>query len=159
MKRAIAVALSLGLLAGAFAMPAEAAKKKKKKPVRVEREFKLAYQCPCGPGTPVYAGGAWLAGGAFGGGPVATGSEDNFVKVEAVDAVGDAVRVTLGQDLDGDLQAETDIGDVCSTTEEPLEVPAPGSQISVFVHTGTCADGTAAIATSGEITLTFSNMP
>lgn len=38
MKRAIAVALSLGLLAGAFAMPAEA-KKKKKKAVPVETKF------------------------------------------------------------------------------------------------------------------------
>lgn len=160
MRKAIAVALSLGLLAGAMAMPADAAKKKKKKkPVKVERVVELAYQCPCGPSTPVASQGFWLAGGTFGGGPVATGAEEKYVNVEVTDQTGQTVFVALGQDTDGDGLSETDIGDVCGATEEPLEVAAPGNELSAFVHVGTCPDGTPSIATGGTVKLTFSNLP
>lgn len=158
MKRAISVVLALGLLAGAFALPAEAAKKKKKKVVRVERVVELPYQCPCGPSTPVASQGFWLAGGTFGGGPVATGGEENFVKVEVTDQSGQTVYVGLGQDTDGDGFSDG-FGDVCGSTEEPLAVPAPGSEVSAFVYVGTCPDGTPSIATSGTVKLTFSNIP
>ena len=158
MKRAISVVLALGLLAGAFALPAEAAKKKKKKVVRVERVVELPYQCPCGPSTPAGSQGFWLAGGTFGGGPGATGGEENFVSVEVTDQSGQPVFVSLGQDGDGDGLSETDVGDACGATEEPLPVPAPGSEVSVFVYVGTCSDGTPSIATGGTVKLTFSNI-
>ena len=159
MKRAISVVLALGLLAGAFALPAEAAKKKKKKVVRVERVVELPYQCPCGPSTPAASQGFWLAGGTFGGGPVATGGEENYVKIEVTDQSGQTVYVSVGQDPDGDGFSDS-FGDVCGTSgDEPLSVPAPGSEVSAFVFVGTCPDGTPSIATSGTVKLTFSNLP
>ena len=160
MKKTIAVALALGLLVGALVAPAEAGKKKKKKkPKRVERVFELPYQCPCGPSTPVASQGFWLAGGTFGGGPVATGDTDKFLSVEVADQSGQPVYVQFAQDADGDSLSETDVGEVCGKTEEPMEVPEPGLEVSAFVHVGTCPDGTPSIATSGTVKLTFSNLP
>lgn len=160
MRKTLAVALAIGLLAGAFVGPAEAGKKKKKAkaPVKVERVVELPYQCPCGPNTPVQGAGFWLAGGQFGGGPVATGATDNFVTWEVTDSMGQDVWVQMGQDTDGDLQAETDIGSACTKTDKALPVPAPGQQISVFVYIGTCDDGTPSLATSGTVKITFSNI-
>ena len=159
MRKAISVALALGLLVGAFVGPAEAGKKKKKAPVKVERVVELPYQCPCGPSTPVASQGFWLAGGTFGGGPVATGAEENFVKVEITEQTGQTVFVSLGQDTDGDGFSDTDVGDVCGDSgDKALPVPAPGSEVSAFVYVGTCPDGTPSIATSGTIKLTFSNI-
>lgn len=156
MKKVIAVALSIGLLAGAYAMPADAKKKKKKKPVRIERVVEVPYQCPCGPRP----AGFWLAGGAIGGGFTTGGSDETFVSVEIIDQLGQTVYAELGQDSDGDALSETDIGSVCGKTEEALPVALPGTQISIFVMSGTCADNTTpSIPSSGVVKLTFSNMP
>lgn len=165
MKKTLMVILSLSLIAGAMAVPAEAGKKKKK-PKRVERTVTITYQCPCGPSwgqdTPVGTGvGFWLAGGAFGGAMTAIGPDDKFVEVEVVDDnSGQAVKTNLGQDVDGDGLSESQIGSVCGTTEEPLEVTSPGTPVNLFVYEGVCDDGTTpSVATTGTITLTFSNMP
>lgn len=165
MKKSIIVVLVLGLIAGGLLAAPAQAKKRKRPPAPVVRTFELPYQCPCGPSWGRQAGpagtgvGFWLLGGTFGGGTAATGSQDKFVKVEVVDQSGQAVLVSLGQDADGDSLSELDAGSACGTSEEPIAIPAPGSELSVFVYDGFCNDGTTpSIATSGVVKLTFSNV-
>lgn len=160
MKRTITLLLVLGLLVGATMGVAEAKKKKKVK--RVERTAELTYQCPCGPSTPAGSQGVWAGpdGSRLGGGPVPSGVDDKFVKVEVADQSGGDVYVELAQDTDGDLQSETEIGSVCSSTDEALAVPSPGTDVTIYVYEGTCGtDGGPAVATTGTVTLTFSNLP
>ena len=169
MKKSLTVLLSFALLVGVVAAsPAEAGKKKKKKaaPAPIVRTVELPYSCPCGfswgTEVPVVGSGVgfWLAGGTFGGGPLATGSEEKFVGVEVVDQLGQSVSVSLGQDVDGDGLSEEDLGAVCGKSDGPLEVVAPGSEVSAFVYEGLCMDGTTpSIATTGVIKFTFSNVP
>ncbi len=165
MRKALSVAIMVGLIAASMAMPAEAGKKKKKKkakaPVRVERVVEMPFSCPCGVNTPAGGQGFWIGpeGNRFGGGSLPSSSGDLFVQVEVQDSGGGTVYVRLAQDTDGDLQAETNIGNACGKTTEPLSVPAPGGEIGVFVYAGTCADGTPSLPTQGKVILTFSNMP
>jgi hypothetical protein len=153
MKKLIALGVLIGLVGGALVAAPAIAKKKKK---RVERTVDVPYQCPCGPRP----AGFWAAGGAIGGGFTATGGADLFVQVEIVDDGGQTVYAELGQDTDGDSLSETDIGSVCGKTGDALQVPAPGSNVNIFVMSGTCSDNrTPSIPTSGVVKLTFSNQP
>lgn len=164
MKRSIVLLLVLGLLFGSLVGVADAKKKKKKKAppppvVKVTREAELPYQCPCGPSAGGQEAGFWALG-LLGGGPIPSGADENYVSVKVEDAGGGAVFVKLAQDTDGDLQAETDIGEACGESETPMAIPAPGAEISVFVYDGFCRDGsTPSQATSGTVHLTFSNIP
>ena len=157
MRKAIAVALSLGLLAGAMAMPADAAKKKKKKPVRVERVVEFEYVCPC-PGT--YQFGS-ATGTNFGGGPLAIGLGEVYVKIVAEDASGMPVLVSINQDTDGD-GFNNGVADVCAPPEDspenkPAEV-SEGLEMRLFITTGQCGDGVS-VPLGGTLTVTLSNLP
>ena len=156
MKKLLVTMLSVALIGGAIAPAAQAKKPKKVKPVT--REATLAYQCPCGPYAGGVSGGFWLAGGTLGGGTVADGSTETFVSGKIVDQSGQSVMVELAQDTDGDSQAETEIGTFCGSTKAPLAIPNPGVEVSVFILEGQCDGGTASVATSGTLTLTFSNV-
>lgn len=166
MRRALAVALAVGLLAGAYAAPAEAAKKKKKKPVRVERVVEFEYMCPCGVKV-LGAGPAWqfgsLTGGEnnIGGGFVPFDpSTEKFLKVESEDSFGRPVAIRIAMDTDpNDTSVNNTVADVCGATEEPIELPDVEAEFRVFVTNGTCADGTPTFASQGIITFTFSNLP
>lgn len=158
MKKTIAVALSLGLLAGAMAMPAEAAKKKKKKPVRIERVVEFEYVCPC-PGT--YQFGS-ATGTNFGGGPLALGLGEVYVKIVAEDTSGTPVLVSINQDTDGD-GFNNAVADVCAPPEdspenEPAEV-SEGLEMRLFITTGPCEDGSPSVPLGGTLTVTLSNLP
>lgn len=158
MKRFVIVIAILGLLVGSVTT-AEAAKKKK--PKKIERVVEVHYQCPCGVNTPVGGQGFWVgpAGSRLGGDEAVTGGDDKFVKIEVKDAQGATVWTRLAQDTDGDLQAETDVGEVCGMSDEVFPVPAAGGTVGVFIYMGTCADGTPSTPTSGTVVLTFSNIP
>lgn len=161
MKKAIAVALSAGLLAGAMIGPADAAKKKKKPkpPVKVERVVEVAYDKP-GIGVAI-AGGNGGYGLSF---PAAAAvpsmPEEKYVSVEITDASGQKVALSLsGGDTDGDGFADT-FASLCGATEEPIELPEDGAGIAdMYAHNGTCEDNSPSIMTSGVVKLTFSNLP
>src|SRR5688500_17665629 len=128
MRKALSVAVMIGLLVGSLAMPAEAGKKKKKKaaePVRVERTVEFEYVGPC-PG--IYQCGS-ATGTNFGGGPLAIGGEERFVSITAADQSGQAVLVSINQDTNGD-GFNDGVADVCATGEkgEPAEV-VPGLEM------------------------------
>ena len=154
MRKAIAVALALGLLAGAMVAPAEAAKKKKK-PKRIERVVEFDYVCPC-PGF--YQFGS-ATGTNFGGGAVPIGDE-SYITITAEDASGTAVLVSVNQDTNGD-GFNDGVADVCAgeeKQEEPAEIN-PGLEMRLFLTTGTCEDGTPSVPLGGTLTITLSNLP
>lgn len=157
MRKTLAVALSLGLLVGAFAMPAEAGKKKKKKPKRIERVVEFEYVCPC-PGF--YQFGS-STGTNFGGGPLQPGLGETFVKITAEDTSGTPVLVSINQDTDGD-GFNNAVADFCAHPEAPEDQPAAeimeGLEMRLFLETGTC-DGGPSVPLGGTLTVTLSNMP
>ncbi|HJR46104.1 MAG TPA: hypothetical protein VJ927_10925 [Actinomycetota bacterium] len=159
MKKALAIALSFGLLAGAMIGNAEAAKKKKKKVVKVERVVELAYDSP-GVGVAVQGGATGYPIGFPSSQDMPTSGEERYVKVEIVDASGQKVNGSLAQsDQDGDMFVD-DLGEpFCGATEEPIEFEPGTTVVGVYAHNGTCADGTPSIMTTGTVTLTFSNLP
>lgn len=147
-KRTIAVALAVGMLAGAFsAAPAEAGKKKKK---RVERTVEARYENPA-------IGSSDIGGLCVGCASFATGPKDLYAMVEITDDASPTAGISFSWDTDGDGISDTGF-EVCGKTEEP--VPLPGSvTINAFawVLPGTaCPNG---ISTSGSIKVTFSNLP
>lgn len=157
MKKTMAVALSLGLLVGALVAPAEAGKKKKKKPKRVERVAEITYDGPAW-------GSASTGGVCFrptnSCGDIATGGDEKFVKMEIDDATGTSVAFTLGQDTDPDtFGTETQYGLFCGTTgDEAIEIE-PGYPLIVFPWAFGDVACPGAVATTGTITATLSNLP
>ena len=158
MRKALGVAVMISLLVGSLAMPAEAGKKKKKKPpapVKVERTVEFEYVCPC---QGNYQFGS-ATGTNFGGGPLAIGGEEAYVTMTASDSSGQAVLVSINQDVDGDGLNDA-VGDVCATDEkgEPAQV-TPGLEMRLFITTGACEDGSPSVPLGGTLTVTLSNLP
>lgn len=153
MRKALAVALAAGLLAGAFVGPAEAGKKKKK-PVKTERVAESTYDGPAIGSSDI--GGVCL---------VATNScgnflalpEEKYMSVEITDSAGFPVSASVSWDTDGDGISDTGF-EVCGKTEEPQEID-PSYEINVFVWALPSPTCPVAIATTGTIKATFSNMP
>ncbi len=153
MKRAIAVALSLGLLMGALAAPAEAGKKKKKKKAPVTRVVEGNYTCPCG----IQAAGrgpGFILGSGEGGFILPTLPGEKTFTVELTDDSGQPVFFSVGQDTDGDNISETDVTEGCGKTGEPVPIPNVGGELNFFLYSGTCDVGVA-IATGGSYKVTF----
>lgn len=160
MKRAMAVALALGLLGGALVGPAEAGKRKKK----IERVVEVAYSAPgIGVSTPdgVPSGGLC---------PFADPSTqecieiplqlgEKYIKVEMTDATGQPVAGFIGQgDTDGD-GINNLYGDFCGAHEKPLAMESASAPVRISFYNGTCSDGTPSMVTTGTIKVTFSNLP
>lgn len=148
MKRAIAVALALGLLGGALVAPAEAGKKRK--PKRVERRAEASYT---GAFNVLYFS---TGGENFGGVAFPTGGSEKYLSLEIKDASGLPSFATVGQDLDGDDFADTS-HEVCGKTEEPIKIEA-GYDVTVFLKQGPCG-GSPALVTQGTVSAIFSNLP
>ena len=145
MKRAIAVALALGLLGGAMVAPAEAGKKKKK-PAPYTME--VAYDMP--------AIGVLGAGVSFGGPSIASNATNVYVSVEITD---DASPVGYGEfSWDTDVDTIDDPGFVvCGKTDEPVKVPA-NQTMTGFMWLAPSPDCPGA-STSGVVKATFSATP
>lgn len=166
MKRAIAVALTVGLLAGAFVGPAEAGKKKKKKkkPKRVEEVIEIEYTGGnLGIASPAFTGGACFVNPDF---PfsckdaIPTKPNMKFIKVEVADSTGQKAGGFLSQqDNDGD-GVNDGYGEFCGGHEEPVQLELPSSPVRISLFAGVCSDGSSpSIVTTGTITATFSNLP
>lgn len=143
MKKAFAVALALGLLAGAFIGPAEA-KKKKPKPYTLE----VRYEQP--------AIGVLGAGVSFGGPSIASNATNVYMSVEIID---DASPTGFGEfswDTDGDGINDTGVT-VCGKTDKPVKVPANQTMIG-FMWLAPSPDCVGS-STSGVVKATFSATP
>ncbi|HJR45611.1 MAG TPA: hypothetical protein VJ927_08395 [Actinomycetota bacterium] len=118
MKRYLAVALALGLLAGTLGVPAEAAKKKKKPAVRV---FEVRYENP--------AFGVGGAGGSCSGCPgIVVGAKETFAIIQITDDNSPTGYVSLNYDSDGDGIQNLGSGPiVCGETPEPVPIEAGAS--------------------------------
>ncbi len=155
MKKTLAVALALGLLAGALVGPADAGKKKKKKPVKVTREVQGSYSAPA---TVV---GACSQTDAIGCVRIPSGPGEKYLTAEVTDGHGQPVVISVQADLDGDNRTETVYGAFCGKTEEPIQVDE-GVEVTFWVGSpihavpNLCAPG---IGTQGTIDVTFSNLP
>lgn len=149
MKRAIVVSLIVGLVASAlFAAPAEAKKKKSKKTTRTaEADYVLPN------------GGLWLQAVNLGGASFPISMTESYVSVVVTDLVSPKVWGVIGQDTNGDLQADTSIS-FCGKTDAPVPV-TPGIDVTVFLFQGPCLlnDSSPAFGTAGTIIATFSNLP
>ncbi|HWL66155.1 MAG TPA: hypothetical protein VNP73_09300 [Actinomycetota bacterium] len=164
MKKTLAVALMIGLIAASFAVPAEAGKKKKKKapapaPVaRVERVVELTYEHPSLAVAPV---GGFPTNFPEGGTEIPLGPDDLFIKVEVTDASGQKVSGFIGQgDIDGNGVNDDGYGQFCGAHPAPIQVAAPGQTIiGIYLANGVCEDATPSIMTTGSIKVTLSNMP
>ena len=153
MRKAIIVALVLGLVAGSLSAPAVA---KKKKPKKVERVVELTYDLGAtGAGAPVGTGACLRPTNSCG--DIPTGSTEKYVTVEITDAAGLPVAFSLTQDTDPDaIGSESDLGEFCGKTEEPIAIE-PGFTIVVFPWTVGPACGS--VATTGTVKATLSNLP
>jgi len=160
MKKALIIALVLGLLAGAMSAPATAKKKKKKKAKRVERVVEVDYQ---GPGV-----GASSPGGSVGycyQFPVSDACltvvpmpGEKYIKIEVTDASGTAIAGFISQgDLDGDGIGDL-YGEFCGAHAEPIQLEKPGGAFDLSLYDGVCGTGPS-IMTSGTIKITLSNLP
>ena len=163
MKRAIAVALALGLLAGAMVAPAEAGRRKKRKPpvpVKVERVVEYAYQGPgIGFSTPVASGGYCYPE------PTACAvflpeAGEKYIKIEVVDASGTTIAGSISQgDQDGDGIGDL-YGEFCGAHPEPVELAVEGAPFDLSMYSGSCyGTPSPSVMTTGTVKVTFSNMP
>lgn len=160
MKKAIVVAVSVGLLAGALVGPADA--KKKKKVVRVERTVEVEYQAPgAGVATPGPSGGVC---------PFADPTTQEcieiplqvgelYVKVAIQDAAGQKVIGYISQgDTTGDGISDF-YGTFCGAHPEPIELQSTSAPVRINFYNGANANCAPSIVTTGTITVTFSNLP
>lgn len=160
MKKAIVVAVSMGLLAGALVGPADA--KKKKKVVRVERTVEVEYQAPgLGVATPGPSGGICPFSDPTTQEcieiPLQLG--EMYVKVEIQDAAGQKVAGYISQgDTSGDGISDL-YGDFCGAHPEPIELQSTSAPVRVSFYNGAKLDCAPSIATTGTVVVTFSNLP
>lgn len=142
-------ALTIALVAGAFALPAEAGKKK-----RTKRVATGAYENPA-IGVPGVVGSA-AAGGAV---EFPLGPTEKFISVEITDDLGQPVIATMSQDTDPSTPTWEIFATICGGTEEPLPVqPGVAVRVSVYTSPGPDQPTCAGPATSGTIKATLSNL-
>lgn len=154
MKRAIILALVLGLLAGALSAPA-VAKKKKKKTTKVERTAEGTYE------NPAIGVGGVVSSGAAGGSmefPLMPG--ETYLSLDIKDGSGTAVYASLSQNTDPATPSWEIFAGICGKTTEPIAV-APDLPVRVTITAGPGRDvpTCAGVPTSGKVTATLSNLP
>lgn len=164
MRRAIAVALALGLLVGAFVGTAEAGKKKKKKKTaRVEEVIEIEYQGGnLGANTPGPSGGVCFTDPSM---PfsckqaIPTKPGMKYIKVEVTDATGQKAGGFISQqDKDGD-GLDDGYGNFCGAHTEAVPLELVSAPVGISLYPGVCSDGSPSFVTTGTIKATFSNLP
>ena len=145
MKRSLALALTLGLLAGTMGAPAEAGKKP------AVRVFEVRYENPA---FGVGGGG----GGCTGCPAVATGPGETYAMIQIVDDVSPNGYVSFAYDADGDGIQDLGAGPVvCGSTPEPVEIEASTSYTAWPWAAGVECPG--ASSTAGTIKIWFGSNP
>lgn len=164
MKKAVVVALTAGLMAGAIVGPAEAGKKKPRVPkpvVKVERVVEVDYQLTgIGVATPARTLGVCPFADASAQKCVEVFPEagEKYVKIEVKDATGQKQYGFISQgDVDGDGISDG-YGTFCGAHTEPVELAAQAA-VRVSFYPGATADCAPSIATTGTVVYTFSNLP
>lgn len=154
MRKAIAVALAVGLLAGAMVAPAGAGKKKRK-PKKVEREAQGTYAAPATlVGNCTQTDGIGCIG-------ILGGPKEKYITATVTDNHGLPVAVTVDGQLDEDINTDVTYGSFCGETEVPIKVD-PGVELIFWIGRAddaalqACAPG---IGTQGTLDVTFSNLP
>lgn len=150
MRKALVIAVTVGMLGALLvASPTALAAKKKK-----GRVFEGTYTCPCGFQV-AGQGPGWRLGSGEGGFQVPVMSGESTISLEITDDSGTPVYFSITQDVDGDGTIyEYTVVEGCGKTEEP-GVLEPGAPITVFVYSGTCGTG-AGVATGGTFKATLS---
>lgn len=131
------------------------------KPSAAPRELTQTYVFPAGAG----AGEEGYAFGFFqvstdetvGGAVFRAGCGEGRFEVTLADQTGLPTRGVVAVDPDGPTGGapQNFIAEVCGATDGAVDV-APGSEVTVYVLEGACADGTPAAATTGTATATLS---
>ena len=157
MRKTIITLVAVGLVAGALLAPAAEAGKKKKRKARV---VTATYHTPAGGvATPVVSGGisSCTTGVAnVGCIEVPTTAKDRYVKIKVTDASGQNVGGYVSQgDTNGDGIGDL-FGDFCGAHSSPVPI-TPGRPLKVSVYSGTCADGSPSVVTTGTIKATFTS--
>ena len=157
MKRSIAVVLMLGLIASmALAAPAQA--QKKKKIVKLERVVEYDYQAPS-PGVSGVVGACLTVIGIDGTAcqDTPTGAGEVFVNVKVEDASGQPTNFDLAQDSDAANPGLEIFASGCGETDGAIPIEeALALRVSVTAVGGPDCPG---VATTGHVTITFSNLP
>ncbi len=151
--RRVLVLVLVGILVGAVAGSAEAGKKKRK----TTREAEGRYEASLGtnPGVSPFWVGSPI--GNITAVDFPTGAGERYISVRIDDDNSNLTAGTIGADLDGTPQTLETIANFCDETEKPVEIPAT-SPMRIVTKSRDC-DGQPGLATSGTITVTFSNLP
>ncbi|MDQ3962846.1 MAG: hypothetical protein M3277_02885 [Actinomycetota bacterium] len=145
MRKAIAILMLIGLVAGLMSAPAGAAKKKKP----TVRTFEARYENPA-------FGVGGVVGGCSGCPSVPTGENEFFAMIFIEDDYSPSGYVSFNYDSDGDGFENPGSGpDVCGSTEEPVAVE-PGTSYTAWPWmVGTGCRGSASV--SGTIKVLLSS--
>jgi hypothetical protein len=81
---------------------------------------------------------------------------EKYVSLTAMDQTGGKVYFYVNQS--STPPAPGSGGDFCGSTDQPLRI-YPGASVNIWIWQGSCADGSPALATTGSIEATFSNVP
>ncbi|MGH2757030.1 MAG: hypothetical protein ACRDI3_04510 [Actinomycetota bacterium] len=163
MARRLLSLLLISLLGGAaLGAPAGAGGKSQK---RVERTVEASYTPPITTGIfPLYmAVNGFIPGGAV----FATGTKDHYIQIEIEDDSGQPTYAGVGGVDDNpaggvslSLHFTDDYRTFCSSTDKPIPIPSRWRWVWVQVYQGPCIESmTPALATTGIIRATFSNLP
>jgi hypothetical protein len=151
----LSLALVVGLTFMAPTVEAKSKKKKKKVVPKIERTVSAGYLVPVGAAE--QGGYVTAAGNNVGGVAFTPAPGEAYVSVTITDTAGQPVSGMIAQDTNGDNLTDTSAG-FCGATTEPVPID-PAYNVVVYVFEGPCSDTTPAVATTGTVTATFSNLP
>ena len=121
MKRYLAVALAIGLLAGMMGIPAEAAKKKKP----TVRTLEVRYENPA-------FGVGGVGGGCSGCPAIGVGPGETYAIIQIIDDASPTGYISMNYDSDGDGIQNVGSGPVvCGSTPEPVKMQ-PGASYTAW---------------------------